>query len=247
MKKYALLSFALAATFIGSSDMRAEGPKTHLKGIDIQKTGLIPRYPPTYECSPLTSLYASWDDVDGSKRDKPHSGVDGGRLKEPILAPARGVVAAVWQANWGWGQEAALLIRHSREDLTLNNGSKYYYSEFDHLKYEDIRSLAKGTTVERGERLAEVFRPGGKRRYLPEVHWEVWEIEDDTATRWSTNRFGGRYWTNKTGHLIDPLYMLSLNAPVGEDGSVDIPVYDPDEDYGGFRGFSYILPCHQKD
>lgn len=247
MKRYIFVLFTVLAIFVGGSDLRADGlSKEHLMGVDIQPTGLVPRYPSSQNCSPLTSLYASWTDVDGSRRDEPHSGVDAGRLGEPILAPARGVVIAAWHANWGWGQEGALLIRHTREELGLHDGAKYYYSEFDHLKYEDIRSIVEGAVIERGERLAAVFRPGGKKRYLPEVHWEVWEIDDDRSTTWHTNKFGGRYWLNKTGHLIDPLYMLSLNAPVGEDGSVDILVYDPKADYVGFRGFTYILPCPKK-
>jgi murein DD-endopeptidase MepM/ murein hydrolase activator NlpD len=217
------------------------------KGYGVQKTGLVPRYPAGYACSPLTSLYASWEDVDGSTRSEIHTGVDGGRLGEPILAPAPGIVIAVWSTDWGWGQEGALLIRHSREDLGLKAGPKYYYSEFDHLEYEEIRSIGEGTRVNRGDRLATVSRPGGKRRYLPEVHWEVWEIEDDASTTWSKNRFGGTYWRNSTGRLVDPLHMLALNKPPSEDGIVDIPPYDPAVDYRGFRGFTYILPCHKND
>ena len=57
----------------------------------------MPRYPSDKSCSPLTSLYESWDDVDGTRREEPHSGVDGGRLGDPILVagagPCRGVVA----------------------------------------------------------------------------------------------------------------------------------------------------------
>jgi murein DD-endopeptidase MepM/ murein hydrolase activator NlpD len=199
-----------------------------------------PQYPSNKDCSPLTSLYSSWADVDGTKRSGPHSGVDGGRLGDPVLAPAAGVVIAVWQANWGWGQEGALLIAHSRTDVGLQDGPAQYYSEFAHLRYDEIRSIAVGKQVKRGERLATVFRPGGKAKYLPEVHWEVWSIDDDTATRWAVNKFGGRYWRNKTGHLIDPLYMLSLNAPARTDGIVEIPVFEPGRDY---RGFTYILPC----
>lgn len=227
--------------------MRADPlPKEHLKGIDIRRTGLFPRYPDGYRCSPLTSLYASWDDVDGTRRDERHSGVDGGRLGDAILAPADGVVLAAWQANWGWGQEGSVLIRHTKEDLGLGEGPAFYYSEFDHLRMEEVRRLTEGEKVSRGQRIATVFRPGGKAQYLPEVHWEVWQVDDDSSLRWSTNRYGGRYWTNKTAHLIDPLYLLSLNGTIGEDGSVDIPVYDPQIDYSQFRGFSYILPCTPK-
>jgi len=204
---------------------------------------LIPKYPANLDCSPLTSLVSSWNDVDGSKRDEPHSGVDGGRLGEPILAPASGTVIALWTANWGWGPEGAMLIRHSRMDLGLQSGPSYYYSEFDHLRYAEIRSIAVGQRIKRGERLATVFRPGGKSQYPPEVHWEVWAIDDDAASKWTKNKFGGAYWKNRTGHLVDPLAMLALNTPHNADGSVDIPVFDRSRDYRKFRGFTYILPC----
>ena len=95
---------------------------------------LTPDYPLDRDCSPLTSLFSSWDDVDGTKRDEPHSGVDGGRLGDAILAPAPGKIIAVWRANWGWGMEGALMIRHSKEDLGLTSGPDAYYSEFDHLR-----------------------------------------------------------------------------------------------------------------
>jgi murein DD-endopeptidase MepM/ murein hydrolase activator NlpD len=213
------------------------------KGLDIKKTGLLPRYPKDRSCPPITSFYASWDDVDGSKRDEPHSGVDAGALGDEILAPGPGVIVAAWRANWGWGEEGAILIRHRREDLGLSSGAKFYYSEFDHLRYDEVRAIQSGSRVERGTPLATVFRPGGKSRYLPEVHWEVWQVEDDDATKWSQNEFGGRYWTNKSGRLIDPLYMLSLNAPANHDGSVDIAIFDENDDYAGFLGFTYIFPC----
>jgi hypothetical protein len=64
--------------------------------------------------------------------------------------------------------EGALLVVHTREDLNLNEGPKFYYAEFDHLKYENISGLKEGQRIARGERIASVYRPGGKRRYLPE-------------------------------------------------------------------------------
>jgi len=215
-------------------------------GYDIRRTGLIPKYPNELDCSPLTSFYASWDDVDGTKRDEVHSGVDGGRLGDPILSPAPGSIRAVWRANWGWGEEGALLVRHSREDLGLKVGPKYYYSEFDHLRYDEIRSLAVGSEVARGQKLASVSRPGGNTQYLPEVHWEVWELTDDSLTTWQFNKFNGRYWINTTAHLIDPLYMLSRNVPPSEDGSVLIQRYIGTNNFNGFKGFSYVLPCVAK-
>jgi hypothetical protein len=191
-------------------------------------------------------LYASWKDVDGTRRDEAHSGVDGGRLGDSILSPAPGTIKAVWKANWGWGEEGALLIRHDKDDLGLTAGSNYYYSEFDHLKFDEIQSIVAGGEVARGQKLATVSRPGGDKQYLPEVHWEVWKLSDDSLTTWQLNKFNGRYWTNPTAHLIDPLYMLSRNTPPAEDGSVLIQPYTGKNHLGGFKGFSYVLPCVAK-
>ncbi len=213
------------------------------KGFGITETDLVPVYPSEYECSPLTSLYASWIDVDGSKRTERHSGVDGGRLGDKILAPAPGIIKSVWKANWGWGEEGALLIKHTREDLGLKSGPKYYYSEFDHLNYEEIRSLAAGDKVRRGDSLATVSTPGGRPQYLPEVHWEVWEIDNDNATEWSVNKHNGLFWKNATGRLIDPLFLLSRNSPPDQSGRFTIPIFDNRKDYKNFKGFTYILPC----
>src|SRR5256885_17138510 len=87
---------------IGTKVNAAEAPRVmtagdedKLKGYDITETGLRPRYPSDFLCSPLTSFYASWIDVDGSRRAEPHSGVDGGHLGDAVLAPAPGVVRRV--------------------------------------------------------------------------------------------------------------------------------------------------------
>jgi murein DD-endopeptidase MepM/ murein hydrolase activator NlpD len=123
-------------------------------------------------------------DVDGSRRDRPHSGVDGGSLGDAILAPADGTVKAAWLANWGWGEEGALIIRHSRRDLILGAGPPFYYSEFDHLRCRDVRHFKTDQRIKRGRKIGTVDRPGGKPEYLPEVHWEVYEVTDDSAIGW---------------------------------------------------------------
>jgi murein DD-endopeptidase MepM/ murein hydrolase activator NlpD len=215
----------------------------NLKGYDIKPTGLRPEYPKGFTCSPLTSLYASWIDVDGTRRTEPHSGVDGGRLGDPILAPGPGTIRAVWQADWGWGNEGALLIKHVPTQLNLRDRAALYYSEFDHLRYADISELKAGETISRGEILANVFRPGGKDEYLPEVHWEIWEIAQNDDLSWSTNKYGGKYWINETARLIDPLYMLARNTEPAADGDVAITPFVYSRDYSAFKGFTYILPC----
>ena len=64
--KAILVSF-LATLGIAGEFNRAAAQEFHFsKGYAIKKPGLIPRYPASDNCSPLTSLYASWDDVDGA-------------------------------------------------------------------------------------------------------------------------------------------------------------------------------------
>lgn len=214
------------------------------KGYDVTRTGLTPRYPANMSCSRLTSLYASWDDVDGTRRDKLHTGVDGGRLGDAILAPASGHVVALWRANWGWGEEQALLLRYTAQELNLEGGSDLvYYSEFDHLDLHEAIALSANDRIARGEKLASVFRPGGNPDYLPETHWEVWEANAAAPLTWHKNGFGGLYWLIPSARLIDPLYTLSLNSTVHDDLNVDIAPYQPGVDYSNFVGFTYILPC----
>ena len=224
----------------------ASAKVTVKKGYDISPTGLRPTYPSNYKCSPLTSLYASWIDVDGARRDEVHSGIDGGRLGEPVLAPAPGTVRAVWKANWQWGDEGALLIRHKREDLNLDKGPPFYYSAFYHLKYDDVKTYKAGQRIKRGQTLAKVFRPGGKSMYLPEVHLEVYEVWDDDALTWNINKYGAPDWDNHTGKLIDPLYLMALHAPPSDDVHVEVKPFDQDFDFNDFAGFSYILPCRKR-
>jgi len=184
--------------------------------------------------------------VDGSQRDEAHSGVDGGRLGEPIFAPGPGEVRAVWVADWGWGREGALLVRHSAKELNLDEGVEYYYSAFDHISYDEIKHFQEGQRIERGQIIAHVSRPGGKPFYLPEVHWEVWEVADDEATKWHENSRGRPNWSNRTAKLVDPLYMLSREPGTLEGHAVSIVPFRRGKNYSTYRGFTYILPCTRK-
>jgi len=205
---------------------------------------LRPVYPPEFDCSPLTSLYGSWIDIDGSRRSEPHSGVDGGRLGEPIFAPAPGQIEQVWVANWGWGQEGALLIRHSKRDLNLGEGPEFYFSEFDHLDFRDIERFQVGDLVARGQQLAKVSAPGGRtEKYLPEVHWEVWAVRHPSRTVWKTNKFGKPSWENPSAQLIDPLLLLSGETSSSEAGAAPIQVFVEGQNQDSLVGFTYILPC----
>ena len=230
---------------VESSHAQSVAVETSLKGYDITGTGLQPSYPKDYACPTLTSHYASWIDVDGTKRKARHSGVDGGRLGDPIVAPAPGTVRRVWVADWGEGHEGAVLLRHTREDLNLTDGPRFYYSEFDHLRYGDVSHLKEGQRIARGDRIGQVFRPGGKSIYLPEVHFEVYEVDDDNALVWSVNARGAEFFRNPTSRLIDPLYLLSLQ--VRPNASLEAPIqpFEAKRGYGGFKGFTYFLECRK--
>lgn len=238
-----LIIAVMIGMLLGATAMKAHAKDHDWKGYGITKTGLAPVYPSAFACSPLTSLYASWTDVDGSRRDEIHAGVDGGRLGEDLLAPGPGVVVAAWKADWGWGDEGALLIMHTREQLNLTDGPAFYFSAFYHLRISDVSAFAPGQQIARGQVLARVFRPGGKKRYLPEVHWEVWEVDDPHMIRWFDNDEGRPDWDNDSADLIDPLYMLARETPPDIHGQVAIVPFENGRDYSRFRGFTYILPC----
>jgi murein DD-endopeptidase MepM/ murein hydrolase activator NlpD len=236
--------FILAGFFVTITAMAGKATD----GNDVSKvtpTGLKPNYPANYNCTPISSLYASWIDVDGTRRDEIHTGIDVGRKGEWVLAPASGTVRAAWKANWKWGTEGALLIRHDRGDLNLTGGPELYYSEFDHLDFDEIKHFTDGQKVKRGQRLARVTHPGENKSYLPEVHWEVWKADHDDLT-WRTNRYGAPDWWNDSAELVDPLSMLGLNNPPTEDKRVTIVPFVEDKDYDGFRGFTYMMPCRLK-
>ena len=215
------------------------------KGYGVTKTDLKVAYPPDFECPPLTSFYASWIDVDGTHRDEIHTGVDGGRLGDWVLAPASGTVRAVWEANWKWGPEGALLLKHTSEDVNADEAAPIYYSAFDHLSYDEIKHFKPGDKISRGQRLARVHRPGSVQAYLPEVHWEVWEVKIDELV-WHTNRYKAQEWANKSSELIDPLYMLALHDLPSEGKTAMIVPFENGTDYSDFRGFTYILECRRK-
>jgi murein DD-endopeptidase MepM/ murein hydrolase activator NlpD len=228
-----------------ASYIQTTAVENSLRGYDLASTGLQPSYPKDYDCPPLTSLYASWIDVDGTRRKERHSGLDGGRLGDPILAPAPAMVRRVWVADWGEGHEGAVLLLHTREDLNLTHGPNFYYSEFDHLKYGDVSNLKGGQRVERGERIGNVFRPGGKTIYLPEVHFEVYEVDDDKALEWRVNTRGTEFFVNPKSRLIDPLYLLSLEVRPNRNLEAPIQPFETKRDYSGFKGFTYFLECRK--
>ena len=206
----AIVVISLVAINVRANDGMKKSRDT-LKGYNLTETGLRVRYPKEFECPKLTSFYASWVDVDGTRRDEIHTGVDGGDLGDWILAPASGTIGAVWETNWRWGLEGALLIIHDNDDVNLDDDPPHYFSEFDHLDYDEIKGLRVGDRVQRGQRLARVFRPGGRTEYLPEVHWEVWEAQSKNLT-WTTNERGSKVWRSPRATLIDPLYMLAIDA-----------------------------------
>lgn len=244
MGRRLILVIAAAALIVTAMGLSMATKKRKYTAItyEIRASGLVPKYPRTHDCSPLTSLYASWLDVDGGRRDERHSGVDGGRLGDRILAPAAATVIAVWTADWGSGDEGALLLEHSREDLNLTSGPPAYYSAFYHLKMAELGRFSRGHRLARGDLIGHVDRPGGDSSLLPEVHWEVYEVDTPSTLTWHKSTLDRPYWDNAGARLVDPLSLLALhNPPVGLE--VLIQPFEATQDYRSFRGFTYILPC----
>lgn len=224
-----------------SQEANEDSVSDALKGYGRKPTGLVPVYPDGVSIPRLTSLYGSWTDVDGSMRDEAHSGVDGGELGDMIMSPARATVVSSWIADWGWGEEGALLLLHARSDLNLSRGVPFYYSAFYHLKADDVSGLREGDILERGQVFARVWRPGGDRRYLPEVHWEVYEVGDPDGIYWVTNDQGYPAWDNDTSELIDPLFLMRPARSTGNQMEVPLFPFETGRKEESYRGFSYIL------
>jgi len=209
----------------------------------IPHGGLHPAFPPGYSCPPITSYFASWLDVDGSRRDEVHEGIDLGNWGDVILAPADGTVMAVWATDVGYGPEWNLLISHTAADMGLE-GDTVYLSEFDHLG-ADVSALQAGQQLARGQKIATVQVPGGVRSYIPETHWETYRLPAARMgeTYWADNGLdrGFLTWFNPYAELTDPLSLMALHQESRKNAK--IIAYDATRSFQGFAGFTYPLAC----
>jgi hypothetical protein len=77
-------------------------------------------------------------------------------------------------------------------------------------------AISKGISGSNGDRKSgRSTARGGKPEYLPEVHWEVYEVIDDSAIEWKVGEYGTQVWTNEKSEIIDPRYLLSANGRPG--------------------------------
>ena len=63
---------------------------------------LRPLYPEGMSCGLITSFFGDLRDLDGSRRDVAHEGIDLGRIGYRIISPADGKVTAIWPVDHGW-------------------------------------------------------------------------------------------------------------------------------------------------
>jgi murein DD-endopeptidase MepM/ murein hydrolase activator NlpD len=200
-----------------------------LEGFDASPTILRPVYPDTHRCARITSLYGSWIDLDGTRRDVRHEGIDIGEFGGIVLAPSSGVIMAVWETDHGWGKDWSVLIGHADRDLASHDPTIAYYSEFDHLRSDDIDHLRVGDSVARGQEIGVVRHPGGDPQFRAEVHWEVYAVA--TARRhdltWDVDGNGNETWWNGSADLIDPLLAMSRGQAGPVDGGVEIVPFEP--------------------
>ena len=209
----------------------------------IPQGGLHPVFPKGFTCPPITSYYASWLDVDGTRREDVHEGIDLGNWGDAILAPADGTVVAVWATDVSYGPEWNLLISHKAAEMGLD-GDMVYFSEFDHLG-ADVSALHAGQTLERGQKIASVQVPGGVRSYIPETHWETYRLPASRVgeTYWADNGLerGFLTWFNPYAVVVDPLSLMALHQE--DRKKANIIAYDVARNFDNFVGFTYPLAC----
>jgi len=215
-----------------------------LKGYGGEATGLRPVYPVDADCPELTSLYGDWMDLDGSRRDRSHEGVDGGVYGDIVVAPAKGRVLGIWPVTSEIGTDWNLLILHGASELNLTERGVSYYSELDHLAESDITHFRAGQRIKRGDRIGTVRHPGGNTSFRAEVHWEVYELLAEAGDQivWEGDNGIRQGWWNEEATLVDPLYMMGLNQNDVSEGQVRI-IPTTRNIPSTFRGFSYPFVC----
>jgi len=230
-----LLLMGLAGALGAARDALADGSPP---------TELTPVYPENFACGPITSLFGSMTDLDHSRRSEPHVGIDLGNRGDVVIAPADGVIRAIWRVEHGWGDDWNVLLLHAPADLNLPGQAVVYFTEFDHLRRDDIAHLTVGARVRRGDRIGVVRHPGNNAQFRAEVHLEVYEVPANRQDEMTWHTDGGfRYWVNHAARLIDPLSLLAQHQREIVDGHVEIVPYHATGDYRAFRGFIYPLSC----
>ncbi len=195
-------------------------------------------------CGKISSGYSDLRDLDGTLRDRPHTGIDLGEIGDTVIAPAHGRILAIWSVDHGWGRDWNLLILHKATDLNLPETGHVYLSEFNHLQRRDMPHLYVGEELQRGRPIGRVRHPGDNRKFRGEVHLEVYKLSESrlSETRWLKEK-GLRYWWNGDAELIDPLWMLTRNN--AETGVVAL--FDPETQDRRFSGFVYPLLCLENE
>lgn len=195
-------------------------------------------------CGQITSGFGSVIDLDGTRRDQPHTGIDFGNLGDRVIAPADGTVRAIWRVTHDWGTDWNLLLTHTTSQLNFPARQVVYYTEFDHLQIADLSHLKVGNRVTRGSRIGTVRHPGNNPRFRAETHMEVYKIPlgKQNATHWRTNN-GRKYWFNPYAILLDPEYMLTRHEHAHPPGKTKIVLFDKRAEMDKFAGFTYPIQC----
>lgn len=220
-----LLFFLLCSSFSASAD-------------------IVPVYPDGMKCGEITSGFGDVFDLDGSRRDVLHEGIDLGNLGDTVIAPGDGTVLAIWAVRHSWGTDWNLLISHTPEDLNLIEPGSFYVSEFDHLQIRDMSQLRPGDRLAAGQVIGRVRHPGDNSGFAPEVHLELYRLPD---AAWSTTEWrkadGYRYWWNDAAELIDPLWLLTRENSAEARALGRIHFFTSGPNAAKIAGFFYPLLC----
>lgn len=209
-----------------------------------QVSKYIPVYPPNLTCGQITSGFGSMRDLDGSLRNAPHVGIDLGEAGDVVVAPADGVIGAIWQVEHEFGADWNLLLVHTPDDLNMPDESVVFYTEFDHLQRDDMPNFGVGDKIHRSDPIGVVRHPGNNSRFRAEVHMEVYAlpVSRQSDTQWHDDN-GIRYWQNESADLTDPLIMMSRHMAKIVNHRVELVVAVPHAFSAEFQGFVYPLLC----
>jgi len=204
----------------------------------------VPVYPAGMKCGKISSYFGDTLDLDGTRRDVAHEGIDLGNLGDRVIAPANGTVLAIWAVHHTWGTDWNLLIHHTQDDLNMQKSGSFYVSEFDHLQKRNMPGLKPGDKIKAGQVLGRVGHPGKNPRFAPEVHLEVYRLPNGTwnKTTWH-NADGIRYWWNDAADLIDPMWMLTRQNANRKSSTSNIQLFNGSPNAPKNVGFVYPLLC----
>jgi murein DD-endopeptidase MepM/ murein hydrolase activator NlpD len=192
-------------------------------------------------CAEIKSWHGDQIDMDGTRRDQMHRGLDiVAPLGTPVIAAAPGKV--IYKDKQGPGGNS-LMVWHGQD--VHGNHTISYHSHFDEFK------VGNDAIVKRGDVIGTLGATGSNmpRSGTPHLHFEVLIYPDAEFKYWFTGFLRG-FTTVSPNYFSYPIAQVTgskINVPV------HYPVFVKTLDYGDgdwinkniFTGFTFPLGCSE--